>query len=80
MKTDQWGIKKDLVGSGRGLIEVLSQKLPDGTHANHKKKNSARIADVPGEIRTEHLPNMSPHRYRQTSVSQTLVRGPQDGP
>jgi hypothetical protein len=38
---------KDLEGSGRGLIEVLSRHLPGET-------------EVPAENRTEHLHNMSP--------------------
>jgi hypothetical protein len=44
------------------------------------QKISAKIADIPAEIRTEHLLNMSSHRYRPTSVSQTLGRGPPDSP
>jgi hypothetical protein len=37
------------------LIEVLSRNLPDGTEENLKSL-SVRIADVPAEMRTEHLP------------------------
>jgi hypothetical protein len=39
-----------LEGSGHGLID-----LPGGTEENHE--NPVRIADVPVEILTEHLPD-----------------------
>jgi hypothetical protein len=34
---DEWRIGKNLYGSGRGLIEILSQNLPKGTEENHEK-------------------------------------------
>jgi hypothetical protein len=53
----------DFEASGRCLIETLSRHLPGGTGETHEK--SARLADSPGEIRTEDLPNVSLrcHRY-----------------
>jgi hypothetical protein len=48
-----------LEGSGGlVLIEVLSQHLPGETEENYKK--SVRIAGVPVEIQTEHIPNTNP--------------------
>jgi hypothetical protein len=50
---DEWRIRKDFVGSGLGLMEVLlvSQLLDEGTEENHE--------NIPAEIRTRHLPNKS---------------------
>jgi hypothetical protein len=44
-------------GSGRGLIEVLSQHLPG--EAEENDENPVRITGVPTEIRTDHLHSIS---------------------
>lgn len=55
---DGWMInKKDVEGSDRSVIEVLSQILSVGT--KKIRKTSVRLADVQTETRTEHLPNAS---------------------
>jgi hypothetical protein len=54
MTDDWWLIGKDLEGSGRGLIEVLSP---------NSRKLSVRRADFPDEIRTEYLQNTSLERH-----------------
>jgi hypothetical protein len=41
----------------RGLTEVLSWNLPDETEEN--RETFVRTADVPAEIRTNHLSNRS---------------------
>jgi hypothetical protein len=41
--------------------KVLSRQLPGGTKEN--QENPVRIADVPSEIQTEHLPNTILERY-----------------
>jgi hypothetical protein len=48
-------------GSGRGVIEALFKHLLGGTEDNHGEP--VRIADVPAEVRTEHLPYTSLQRY-----------------
>lgn len=52
------------LGNMRSWPEVLSLHLPGGAAENHEKF-SARIADVPAEIRSQHLPNTSPLPLRQ---------------
>jgi hypothetical protein len=49
--------------SDRGIIEVFSRHLLGETAENHKKI-SVRIACVPAEIRTEHIPNRNLERRR----------------
>jgi hypothetical protein len=45
---DECCIGKDLKGSDRGLIEVLSRHLTGATKENGETR--ARIADIPAEI------------------------------
>jgi hypothetical protein len=52
--TDNWWTGKDLVGSGRGLTEILSRHLDRRTEEIREK--SVRIANVPAPIWKEHLP------------------------
>jgi hypothetical protein len=66
MTEERWWIGKDLEGSGRCLIEVLSRYLSGWIEDNCEEP--VRIADVLTEIRTEHLPNTSPERYPYTSL------------
>jgi hypothetical protein len=47
-------LERDLKGSGRGLIRILSRHLPAGT-----EETSVRIAAIPTDIRTEYLRNKS---------------------
>jgi hypothetical protein len=49
-----------LEGSGRDLIEILSQNLPGAPRKNMK---NVRIACIPAEIRTMLLPNTSLERF-----------------
>jgi hypothetical protein len=71
MTGKKW-IRKDFKGDDRDLIEVLSRHLPGGTEENYE--TSVRIASVPAEIRTEHIPNTSLERYRYTNLlGKTLV-------
>jgi hypothetical protein len=51
-------------------IEVRYRYLPVGTEENHE---TLRIADVPKEIRTEHLPNMIQERYRCSTRLDSIV-------
>lgn len=67
MVTDEGWIGKDLEGSIRFLIEVISQNLRDRSEENHKKI-LVRIDSVSTEIRKEHLPNMNPEPYRHTNL------------
>jgi hypothetical protein len=53
---EDWRFWKDLEGSCRALVELLSWYFPGGTAESHKKA-SVKIADVATEIRTRHLPN-----------------------
>jgi hypothetical protein len=46
-----------LEGSGRVLIQALSQYLP-GVTEGKPRKTSVKIAGVPAEIRPEHLPDL----------------------
>jgi hypothetical protein len=66
MTAEGW-IGKDLEGSVRFLIEVISQNLRDRSEENHKMR-WGRMTDVSTEIRTEHLPNMNSEPYRHTSL------------
>jgi hypothetical protein len=50
-----------------GFIEVLPWYTPSGTEKNHVKA-SIRIAGMQAEIRTNHRPNSSLHRYRYTNL------------
>jgi hypothetical protein len=51
-------------GRGRGLTEVLSRHLSEGSEENHEK--SVRIAGVLTEIRSAYLRNKSLELYQQT--------------
>jgi hypothetical protein len=67
-----WMVKNS-EGSGRGLIEVLSQCLPGGTEENDE--NLDRIGCVPIEIRTQHFPNASIESYRcPNSLSNNMLK------
>jgi hypothetical protein len=58
MIVERW-IGKDLKGSGRGVIEGLTQNLP-GTEEDHKYLSQAiRCTSHPVEIRTQHLQETS---------------------
>jgi hypothetical protein len=61
MMIDEWWMWKDLGRSGHDLIEVLSR------HFSGLRETSARIADVPAEIRTDHLPNTDLELYLYTN-------------
>jgi hypothetical protein len=50
-----------LEGSGRGLIAVVFGIYLEGLRKT--TRNSIRIASLPDEIRTAHLPNRSFHLY-----------------
>jgi hypothetical protein len=65
--TDKGWIGKDLEGSTRFLIEVISQNPRDRSEENHKMR-CGRIAGVSTEIRTEHLLNMNPEPYGHTNL------------
>jgi hypothetical protein len=47
---------KDLEGSGRGLVEVLSRHLSEGTEEYHDKYQARQC---PAEIGTRHVPNIT---------------------
>jgi hypothetical protein len=53
-------------GSGLGRAEVLSRHLSGEIKAHHE---NLRIAGVPVEIRTSHLPDKSPELYHYTACS-----------
>jgi hypothetical protein len=53
-KTDEWSIKKDLKGSGRGLFEVLSLDFPE-VIAEKLKRLSA--TNIPAETPNDKPPN-----------------------
>jgi hypothetical protein len=57
-------IGKNLEGSGRGLIEILSRNLPGQTQESRGKSHDSRS---PGEIRIEHLHNTITERSRYTN-------------
>jgi hypothetical protein len=40
--TDEWWIEKDLEGTGRSLIGVLSRNLPGGTENNRENPQNSR--------------------------------------
>jgi hypothetical protein len=65
-------IGKDLDGGGSGLIEILQRNLPGGTENNHEN-HSQYSRRVPGEIRTEHLPNTSQEPYRYANVTSIRI-------
>jgi hypothetical protein len=52
---------KDMRGSDRGLIEVLSQYLLEGLRKATKESDGR--ADVQGEARAQHLPNARQKSY-----------------
>jgi hypothetical protein len=56
---DKWRIVKDSEGIGRCLIEVSSQRSPEGIV---KKAMKNLILDIPTDIQTQHLPNISSER------------------
>jgi hypothetical protein len=56
MTGESWWIGKYLEGTDSDLIEVLIWNLPVG---QSKTTKTVTLVDVPDEIRTEHLPNMS---------------------
>jgi hypothetical protein len=56
-----WRIGKDLEGSGRSLFDIKSQHLSGGT--GESDKTQIRIAGVPTEVRSEHLPNKCKQLY-----------------
>jgi hypothetical protein len=60
---DDWWTGKDLEGSNSGLVDLLFRKLLLITEENHEIL--VRVAGVPTDIRTEHLPNtdLEWHRY-----------------
>jgi hypothetical protein len=58
----EWWIGKDSEESSAGFIEILSLNLSEGTEENHEKP--VRIAGVPAEIRTDHIPNKRLERYQ----------------
>jgi hypothetical protein len=60
---------KDVEGSGRGLVEVLSRHLSAGIK-EEQGKHQVKVAGVPVEIRIKHLPNT-----RVTAVLIRLVSG-----
>jgi hypothetical protein len=49
---------KDLKGKGRSPIEVLYENLLGWTEERHEI-TSVRMANVPEEIRMDHLPNIA---------------------
>jgi hypothetical protein len=55
-----------VVGSGRGLLEVLSRHFPGGLKKSHE--NTTRISGDPAETRTEHLLNTCRGRYLLTAL------------
>jgi hypothetical protein len=60
---DEWRIGKDLEGSGRVLIVVLSRNLFRGSEENHEKR-LVRIASVREAIKIRHCPNATIEYYR----------------
>jgi hypothetical protein len=56
-----WPVTDTLERSGRSVIEIKSQHLSRGNEENH---DGIRTADVPAEIWTKYLPNMTLDRYR----------------
>jgi hypothetical protein len=52
---NKWCIRKDVEGSGFGLIATLSGIFLD--EPRKPTEASIRIADIPSQIRNEHLPN-----------------------
>jgi hypothetical protein len=62
-----------LKGNGRGRNEVFSLNLPGGVEKYHNKP--VGIADVPGKIRNQHIPNKSQQRcrYAKTIVIPTYL-------
>lgn len=56
---------KHLEGRVRDVIVLLIQNLSAGIDVSNEKR--VRIAAVPAETLTEHLPNTSPERYRWTN-------------
>jgi hypothetical protein len=59
---DESWTERDLEGRSLGLIEILTWQLHGGTEENHEE--TARIAGVLAEIRTEHRLNTSLDSYR----------------
>jgi hypothetical protein len=54
---------KDLEGSDRGLMRVLSWNLPERTEENHAKPLVITV-DIPAEIPREYILSMSVKYYR----------------
>jgi len=53
---DKWRIDKDMEGSGRVLIVVLSRNLFWGSEENHEKR-LVRIVGILTAIKIRHRPN-----------------------
>jgi hypothetical protein len=60
--TDGWWVWKDLEGSARCLIDVLSRICLEGLRTS---TTSTSITGFPAKIRTEHLTNISLMHYRR---------------
>ena len=43
----KWWTVKDFVGSGQGLINILSQHIPGGNKKNHNEPQSGLLVDGP---------------------------------
>jgi hypothetical protein len=56
--------------SGRNVIKVLPENLPEGPR---KTMKNLRIVCVPAEVRTEHLPNTSLERNRYVNLLDCTV-------
>jgi hypothetical protein len=56
---------------GQGLIESISQRLPEATKETYKL---LIIANVPAKVRTEFLRNASIERYRCTNPPRNTLR------
>jgi hypothetical protein len=56
------GCDEGTEGSGCGLIEIVTQKLPARTEKKTRNA-SVRTADVPTGIRTKHLPYKNIENY-----------------
>lgn len=63
MKTDKWLTTKNLEGSGRGLIKVISLNF----EGLSKPTKTPIITVASSGIRDQRLPNTSLERYRHTS-------------
>jgi hypothetical protein len=62
-RVDNWRIKTDLEGSGRGPIEVISQHLLGRTEEIYKN-----FSGVPAEIRTRYLSKTNQEIYQYSNA------------